>query len=100
MAKRQRKGFQPTISASADQDKMEELARQLKEEKQPKVQEEAPQEEPKVEKQETVRITIDIPTGFHKELKRATKMMGQTLKGYFLYLARQDIERKKERGEL
>ncbi|PHN00786.1 hypothetical protein [Flavilitoribacter nigricans] len=99
MAKRQRKGFQPTIASSADQDKIEELARQLKEEKQPKVKEE-PEEEPKVEKQETVRITIDIPTGFHKELKRATKMMGQTLKGYFLYLARQDIERKKERGDL
>lgn len=95
MAKRERKGFQPSIASSADQDKMEELARQLREEK-----EQQPKPKPKVDESATVRITIDIPVGFHADLKRATKMMGQTLKGYFLYLARQDMERKRERGEL
>lgn len=101
MAKKERKGFQPTISATSDQDKIEALARQLKEEKEPQAKTPVQETEtPKVEESETVRITIDIPTPFHAELKRATKMMGQTLKGYFLYLARQDIERKKERGEL
>jgi len=94
MAKRERKGFKPTIAASEKPDKLEALAQQLKEEKQ------TPEKKPIVTESETVRITIDIPKPFHAELKRTTKMMGQTLKGYFLYLARLDIEKKKERGEL
>lgn len=99
MAKRERKGFKPTIASTEDPDKLEALARQLRQEKQPEEQT-PPPKPPAEDKPQTVRITIDIPKPFHAELKRATKMTGQTLKGYLLYLARRDMEERKERGEL
>lgn len=97
MAKRERKGFKPTIAGSEDPEKLEALAQQLKQEKQTTPE---PPKPPAEDKPETVRITIDIPKPFHAELKRATKMTGQTLKGYLLYLARLDLEERKDRGEL
>lgn len=80
MAK-ERKGFSPSIS-SADTNKLEQLQKQLNTEES--------------EEEGTVRITIDIPKQFHRDLKKHTKNMGQSLKGYFLWLARQDLQRSKQ----
>jgi len=41
----------------------------------------------------TVRVTLDIPKGLHKKIKDHTKARGQTIKGYLLFLASQDIEK-------
>ena len=40
----------------------------------------------------TVRITVDIPKELHKKIKSHTKSRGQSIKGYLLFLASQDIK--------
>ena len=43
------------------------------------------------EEKGTVRVTLDIPRGLHKKIKSHTKERGQTIKGYLLFLASQDM---------
>lgn len=47
----------------------------------------------KANAKETVRITLDIPKPLHAQIKQYTKARGQTIKGYLLFLASQDIEK-------
>lgn len=68
--------------ASNDLEKQEKLIEKLKQN----------DDKPIEEEKGTVRITIDIPKPFHKKIKAYTKSRGQTIKGYLLWLAAQDIE--------
>ncbi len=78
MAKRERKGFSSSIPKERA---LEDIKEQL-------------QEQETIEEKGTVRITLDIPKGFHKQLKTHTKSLGQTLKGYFLWLPREDLKKE------
>lgn len=40
----------------------------------------------------TKRVTLDIPIELHDKIKAHTKARGQSIKGYLLFLASQDIE--------
>jgi hypothetical protein len=40
----------------------------------------------------TVRITVDIPKELHSRIKTHTKSRGQSIKGYLLFLASQDMK--------
>lgn len=40
----------------------------------------------------TKRVTLDIPIELHNKIKAHTKARGQSIKGYLLFLASQDIE--------
>jgi len=62
--------------------KQEDIINQLKDKK-----ESVPSEE-----KGTVRVTLDIPKSFHKKIKSYTKARGQSIKGYLLFLASQDME--------
>lgn len=42
--------------------------------------------------EKTKRITLDIPVAFHGKLKVKAKSLGQSMKGYLLWLARQDMK--------
>jgi chorismate synthase len=40
----------------------------------------------------TVRVTLDIPKPLHARIKAHTKARGQSIKGYLLFLASQDMD--------
>lgn len=40
----------------------------------------------------TVRVTLDIPKPLHAKIKAYTKARGQSIKGYLLFLASQDMD--------
>ena len=63
-------------------DKQENIIDQLKNKKTPFA---------KSEEKGTVRITLDIPKPLHKKIKAYTKARGQSIKGYLLFLASQDM---------
>lgn len=44
------------------------------------------------EEKGTVRITLDVPKPLHKKIKSYTKARGQSIKGYLLFLASQDMD--------
>ena len=44
------------------------------------------------EEKGTVRVTLDIPKPLHKRIKSYTKARGQSIKGYLLFLASQDMD--------
>lgn len=44
------------------------------------------------EEKGTVRVTLDIPKPLHKQIKSYTKARGQSIKGYLLFLASQDMD--------
>ena len=44
------------------------------------------------EEKTTVRVTLDIPKPLHKKIKSYTKARGQSIKGYLLFLASQDMD--------
>lgn len=52
----------------------------------------APEDKPKEEEKGTVRVTLDIPKPLHREIKAYTKARGQSIKGYLLFLASQDMK--------
>lgn len=41
----------------------------------------------------TYRVTLDIPKPLHKKIKDYTKARGQSIKGYLLFLASQDMDK-------
>ena len=45
-----------------------------------------------VEEKGTLRVTLDIPKPLHKKIKAYTKARGQSIKGYLLFLASQDMD--------
>jgi hypothetical protein len=90
MAKRKSIKSSIPLEEKGKEDAQQELLKQFTQKGSSKETEPEPEEETG-----TVRITLDIPKPFHQELKRVTKRMGQTLKGYFLWLAREDIENRK-----
>lgn len=47
---------------------------------------------PTVSGKATKRVTLDIPIELHNKIKAHTKARGQSIKGYLLFLASQDIE--------
>ena len=40
----------------------------------------------------TRRVTLDIPVALHDQIKAYTKARGQSIKGYLLFLASQDMK--------
>lgn len=64
-------------------DKQEEIISQLKS----KTAAPVPSEE-----KGTLRVTLDIPKPLHKRIKAYTKARGQSIKGYLLFLASQDMD--------
>jgi NRPS condensation-like uncharacterized protein len=64
-------------------DKQEDIISQLKNKKDTP----APSEE-----KGTVRVTLDIPKPLHKKIKSYTKARGQSINGYLLFLASQDMD--------
>ena len=44
------------------------------------------------EEKGTLRVTLDIPKPLHKRIKAYTKARGQSIKGYLLFLASQDMD--------
>lgn len=63
-------------------DKQENIINQLKKSPSPASSEE----------KATVRVTLDIPKPLHKKIKAYTKARGQSIKGYLLFLASQDMD--------
>ena len=45
-----------------------------------------------LEEKGTLRVTLDIPKPLHKKIKAYTKARGQSIKGYLLFLASQDMD--------
>lgn len=76
---KQRRKIVSEINDSTD--KQEDIISQLKSKKA------APAEE-----KGTVRVTLDIPKPLHKKIKAYTKARGQSIKGYLLFLASQDMD--------
>lgn len=86
MAKRQR----PTIKAKKDVDassQQEEVMQQLKKEKEVVEKKTTSKGEKK-----TKRFTMDLPKELHQQITEKVNYTGQTMKGYFLSLARKDLE--------
>ena len=46
---------------------------------------------PKKNKEETIRFTMDMPVDFHTQILDKIEESGQTMKGYFMNLARRDL---------
>lgn len=69
----------------------EKVIEQLRVGKQEKQTEPAPQGATEQGKP-TVRITVDIPRELHSRIKAHTKSRGQSIKGYLLFLASQDMK--------
>jgi len=63
-------------------DKQEDIISQLKSKKAAAVP---------AEEKGTLRVTLDIPKPLHKKIKAYTKARGQSIKGYLLFLASQDM---------
>ena len=51
---------------------------------------------PKRNKEETIRFTMDMPVDFHAQILDRIEETGQTMKGYFMALARRDLKEKLE----
>jgi len=64
-------------------DKQEDIISQLKSKKAAAVP---------AEEKGTLRVTLDIPKPLHKKIKAYTKARGQSIKGYLLFLASQDMD--------
>ena len=47
---------------------------------------------PKINKEEMIRFTMDLPIEFHSQILEKIEESGQTMKGYFLRLAKKDLE--------
>jgi len=47
---------------------------------------------PKKNKTEMIRFTMDMPVEFHSQILDRVEETGQTMKGYFMTLARQDLK--------
>ena len=45
------------------------------------------------EEKGTLRVTLDIPKPLHKRIKSYTKARGQSIKGYLLFLASEDMDK-------
>ena len=48
---------------------------------------------PKKNKTEMIRFTMDMPVEFHSQILDRVEESGQTMKGYFMALARKDLKR-------
>ena len=48
---------------------------------------------PKKNKTETIRFTMDMPVEFHAQILEKIEESGQTMKGYFMALARRDLKK-------
>jgi len=46
---------------------------------------------PKRNRTETIRFTIALPVEFHSQILDRIEESGQTMKGYFMALARRDL---------
>ena len=46
---------------------------------------------PKKNKTEMIRFTMDMPVEFHGQILNRVEETGQTMKGYFMTLARRDL---------
>ena len=46
---------------------------------------------PKINKEETIRFTMDLSIEFHKQILEKIEESGQTMKGYFMALARRNM---------
>jgi len=46
---------------------------------------------PKRNKTETIRFTMDLPVDFHAKILDRVEESGQTMKGYFVALAKRDL---------
>ena len=46
---------------------------------------------PKKNKTEMIRFTMDMPVEFHAQILEKLEETGQTMKGYFMALARRDL---------
>ena len=47
---------------------------------------------PKKNKTEMIRFTMDMPVDFHGQILDRVEETGQTMKGYFMALARKDLK--------
>ena len=47
---------------------------------------------PKKNKTETIRFTMDMPVEFHAQILDKLEETGQTMKGYFMALAKKDLK--------
>ena len=84
MAKRTRPKIQLKSETTDAVSKQEELIQQLKTEK--KI--DLPPTPPKKKK---LRFTMDLPIELHQEISEKLEETGQTMKGYFLSLAKKDL---------
>ena len=73
MTKRKRPKIESKIASSIEHEQQEALLNQLR------------------EKNKKVRFTMDISSDLHRHITRIAKDRGQTIKGYFLTLAKKDI---------
>lgn len=46
---------------------------------------------PKTNKEEMIRFTMDLPIEFHSQILEKIEESGQTMKGYFVSLAKKDL---------
>lgn len=44
---------------------------------------------------QTIRITLDLPTSLHTQIKTRASQKGETLKNYFITLAQENLNPKK-----
>ncbi len=49
---------------------------------------------PPKSKEKTLRFTMDIPFELHALISKEIEESGQTMKGYFIALAKKDLRRK------
>lgn len=83
MAKRQRPGIKPTITASAPT--QEQLLEQLQK------QDEIVSQTRKKASKRKIRFTMDLPEDLHEAITTRADDNGQTMKGYILKLVKADL---------
>ena len=84
MAKRTRPKIQLKTEAADVVTKQEELVQQLQTEKKT-------EQAPTLPKKKKLRFTMDLPIELHQEISAKLEDTGQTMKGYFLSLAKKDL---------
>lgn len=84
-----RRKITPQIDATTD--KQEEIIKQLAGNSTAKAGTQAVTNDD-ADSKKTVRVTLDIPKPLHAKIKAHTKARGQSIKGYLLFLASQDMD--------
>ncbi len=79
MAKRERKPIETRLAKENSLDKQEEILQQRRKVKERRTKEKEP----------TTRITIDLPNSFYLKVKEHVEDQGQTIKGFFINLAKE-----------